>query len=102
MTHYLKFPNEEIGMQALRDFGCTIIDGNGKEQIVSASHEYTIDIVGVIYNEDYELDPETLEVSKPATAVDGWHVNFIGTLPSEWEPYLVNPSSPRRIFFGVS
>ena len=28
--------------------------------------------------------------------LDGWHVNFSGILPSEWEAYIVHPENPAR------
>ena len=101
MTYHLRFPSESAGMQALREEGFVSQDENGNDFILSASHNHAIDIVGIIYNEDWELDPETLEVAKPATAIEGWHINYIGSLPSSWEQYLVTPKTPRRVFFGV-
>lgn len=88
-------------MQALRAQNFFAKDVEGQETLISATHDYAIDIVGIIYNEDWELNPDTLEISKPPSAVNGWHLNYLGKIPSGWEQYLVYPNTPRRVFFGV-
>jgi hypothetical protein len=63
------------------------------------THQWGVDEIGIIYNDDGVYDPETGEELVPPTPMDGWHVNCISeTLPEELEDYLVRPSSPVRIF----
>lgn len=62
------------------------------------THEWAIDDIGILYNNDAVVDPETFELITPPTPMEGWHVNFIGTLPEGWDQYLVAPRNPRRMF----
>ena len=77
MTHYIRFPDAVTGMTALDDAGLLDEDLNP----ITASHAHAIDVVGVI--------PDLL----------GWHVNYIGELPDEWEEFVVNPDQPVQVFF---
>ena len=79
MTHYLRFPDEATGMAALDAAG--LLDGNTSE-VLTASHTHAIDVVGLI--------PDLL----------GWHINYVGELPTDWDQYLVTPQQPYRIFFN--
>jgi hypothetical protein len=76
MTHYLRFPDAVAGMVALDDAGLLDDDLNP----ITASHTHALDVIG--------------EIPKYA----GWHVNFSGKLPEEWEEYVVTPLNPIRIF----
>jgi hypothetical protein len=62
------------------------------------THEWAIDDVGVIYNNDAVLDPDTGAIVTPATPMAGYHVNYIGPLPEGWDAFLVAPASPYRVF----
>lgn len=77
MTHYLRFPDAETGMKALDDAG--LLDGD--LQFITASHNHALDVIGEI--------PD----------FDGWHVNYMGSLPEGWVDYTVTPEQPVRIFF---
>jgi hypothetical protein len=59
-----------------------------------------MDVIGTI-SEGGAYDLETGEELEPPTVLDGWHVNYIGTLPDGWEQYVVLPASPVRKFAGV-
>jgi len=61
------------------------------------THDHAMDIVGVIYNNDAVVDPDGTVVT-PATPMAGWHVNFIGVLPTGWDAFLVTPVAPYRVF----
>jgi hypothetical protein len=93
MTHYLRFPDEATGMAALRDAGFVVIDEDGIEQIITATHTYAVDPIGIIIR--FDQGTET-----PVT-LPGWHVNLIGDLPTGWQPYVVQPLHPVRVFAGV-
>lgn len=65
-----------------------------------ASHEHAMDIIGTIIKGG-KWNYETGEELEPPTVLDGWHVNYIGTLPDGWNQYLVSPENPVRKFAGV-
>ena len=93
MTHYLRFPTKQIAMQLLEEAGFLDEDKN----IIFCTHNYAIDIVNTIV-EGGEYDEEGNVITQPVT-LSGWHINYAGELPSEWEQYLVNPEEPVRVFF---
>jgi hypothetical protein len=61
------------------------------------THDWAIDDVGTIYNDDAVVDPDGTVVT-PATPMAGWHVNFVGVLPTGWDAFLVSPAAPYRVF----
>lgn len=101
MTNYLRFPNETAAMAAIEAAGFTAIDEDGTVAIIRDTHDYSLDPVGVLCNNDAVVDPGTNEIISPATPIEGWHVNYIGTLPEGWEAFAVKPRAPRRKFAGV-
>lgn len=76
MTHYLRFPDAVAGMAALDDAGLLAGDLNP----ITASHSHALDVIGLI------------------DGCSGWHVNYLGELPSDWTVYLVTPAEPVRVF----
>jgi hypothetical protein len=95
MTHYLRFPSQSTGMAALAAAGFITTDESGASVVITASHTHALDVIGTITG---EYAPETGEVITPSTALDGWHVNYIGALPESWGEFLVYPSHPNRVF----
>ena len=93
-TTYLRFPDEATGMVALYDAG--LLDSYTSE-VITASHTHAIDVIGPI-SIGGTYDPDTGDIITPPTLLPGWHVNFIGELPEEWEQYVVMPEQPVRIF----
>lgn len=93
MTYYLKFPTKQIAMQLLEEVGFLDEDKN----IISCTHEYAIDVVNTIV-EGGQYDGEGDVITEPIT-LKGWHINYVGKLPSDWEQYLVTPEEPVRVFF---
>ena len=77
MTHFIRFPDAETGMKALDDAG--LLDGD--LQFITASHNHALDVIGDI--------PD----------IDGWHVNYVGSLPEGWADSIVTPEQPVRVFF---
>ena len=120
ITYYLRFPSQDDWEQAAAAIGLRVnnpilieeekIDPDTGEIIHPVyednwswlpmyTHQWGVDEIGIIYNDDGVYDPETGEELVPPTPMDGWHVNCISeTLPEELEDYLVRPSSPVRIF----
>ena len=93
MTYYLKFPTKQIAMQLLEEAGFLDEDKN----IIFCTHNYSIDIVNTIV-ENGQYDEEGNTIIQPVK-LNGWHINYIGELPSNWEQYLVTPETPVRVFF---
>ena len=96
MTHYLKFESEEQMSIALSDYY------DDEDNFLSGNHEYTFDIVGLIYRatEETETDEEGNEYPV-MEAIEGWHVNYLGDLPEALVSYeLEEPSTPARVFAG--
>lgn len=99
-TTYLRFPSQDVWKQAATAVGVlSVVDG--EEQWSYYTHDWAVDDVGVIYNDDGVYDPDTGDVITPPTPMDGWHVNYkAATLPSDLEAYVVTPNSPHRKFAG--
>jgi hypothetical protein len=103
VTSYLRFPDETTFCSAALVAGFySEPEGDNPGGYIQYSHDHAMDIVGILYNDDAIADPETGEIITPVSPVEGWHVNFIGTLPEGWEQYLVVPRNPRRKFAGDS
>jgi hypothetical protein len=83
-THYLRFPDELTGMAALAAAGFTATDEDGATVVVTASHSHALDVIGPLWIGGILLE--------------GWHVNYIGTLPDDWQQYIVMPKRPARVF----
>jgi hypothetical protein len=96
-TTYLRFPDEATGMAALQVAGFTATDEDDNTVVITASHTHALDLIGPI-SIGGEYDPETGEVITPPTPLYGWHVNYVGDLPEEWEDYIVTPEHPSRVF----
>jgi hypothetical protein len=92
-TFYLRFPDEATFRSAAFIAGLCDEEGNYSQY----THDHAMDIVGVIYNNDAVIDPDGTVVT-PATPMAGWHVNFIGALPTGWDEFLVAPVAPYRVF----
>lgn len=97
MTHYLRFPDEKIGMAALDAAGLLFTDEDGNTSPLTASHTHALDVIGPIYRGG-TYDPDSGEVITPPTLLQGWHVNYSGELPEGWDAYAVEPLHPVRVF----
>ena len=91
--HCYKFPDRAQFRTLAAAEGLVTTD----DELITASHTHAIDEIGIIY-EGGKYDRETGEVITPPTALSGWHVNFIGTLPTGWDEFLVTPAAPYRVF----
>ena len=92
MTQFLRFPDESTWTAAATKAGFIVNDA-----LAAYTHDRAIDILGTI-TRGGEYDPETGEVIVAPTVLDGWHVNFAGTLPDGWDEFLVEPVNPYRVF----
>jgi hypothetical protein len=92
MTHYLRFPSEATGLAALEATGLLTEGGFP----ITASHSHALDVIGIITRGgEYDEDGNVLV---PPTVLDGWHVNYIGELPNDWDQYVVQPTQPVRVW----
>jgi hypothetical protein len=115
---YIRLNSEADTLTALaafchQDTQTTVDDETGEETVtnvgepylITATHDYAIDIVGVIYKPTGEMltDAEGNEYPEMAP-LDGWHINIrligdadrskIDTLSE----YLVEPKTPMRVW----
>ena len=96
-----RFPDEATGMAALDAAGLIAADEDGNKRPITASHHHALDIVATI-TKGGEWDPETGEVIVQPTVIDGWHVNYLGVVPDDWEQYAVWPRNPTRQWAAAS
>lgn len=100
MTHYLRFTDEATFQASAETAGFYIpATDEEPEYYICYTHDHSMDIVGVIYNDDGVYNDDGEVVTSP-TPMAGWHVNFKGTLPDGWSANLVTPQTPYRIFAG--
>ena len=97
---FFRFTDEAAWLTAARDAGfmVTVTDdeGNETEQLQAYTANRAIDVVGTI-TEGGEWDEDGNEVVAP-TVLPGWHVNYLGDLPTGWEQFEVTPTTPSRVF----
>ena len=103
---FFRFTDEAAWLTAARDAGfmstVPVYDEEGSEtgteEVLQAyTADHAIDVIGTLYNDDGVYNDDG-EVVTPATAMAGFHVNYLGSLPDGWEQYEVTPVSPYRIF----
>jgi len=90
--NFLRFPDADTWLVAATEAGFIVDD-----TLVAYTHTHAIDVVGTI-SIGGTYDPETGDVITPPTVLDGWHVNYQGDLPDDWEQYVVSPEQPVRVW----
>ena len=98
-TTYLRFPSQDVWKQVATAVGVLNVV-EGEEQWSYYTHDWAVDDVGVIYNDDGVYDPDTGDVITPLTPMDGWHVNFKSDKDIDWSGFPVHPQTPYRVFAG--
>ena len=101
---YFKWSSEKTWITAAKKAGfyktVTEEDDEGKEttsEVLDAyTHEHSIDVVGVIYKGG-KWDDEGKEIEAPVKQA-GFHVNYLGPLPTGWDKKSVSPKTPARVF----
>ena len=91
MTHFLRFPDEATWTAAATEAGFIVDDA-----LAAYTHDRAIDVVGTI-TRGGEYDEDGKVIVAP-TVIDGWHVNYQGTLPDGWDEYVVSPEHPARVW----
>ena len=98
---FFRFADEAAWVTAAKAAGfyVTVTDEEGVESEVLQAYtaNHAIDVIGTLYNNDGVYDEEGEVVTAP-TAMTGFHVNFLGTLPEGWDAYEVTPEQPKRVF----
>ena len=97
---FFRFTDEAAWLAAATTAGfiTTVTDdeGNESEQLQAYTHTHAIDVVGVI-NVGGEWDEEGNETVAP-TPLEGFHINYVGDLPTGWEAFEVTPGNPYCVF----
>ena len=100
---FFRFTDEAAWLTAARAAGfmTTVTDEEGVESEVLQAYtaDHAIDVIGTLYN-DNGVYADDGEVVTPATAMAGFHVNYIGDLPDGWDAFEVTPEQPKRVFAG--
>jgi hypothetical protein len=91
-----RFPDEQVFLSLAEVEGLVTIDENGKKSLITNTHSYSLDPVGII-TEGGTYDAEGNVIEAP-TVLAGWHVNYAGDPPEAWEQYLVTPQHPARVW----
>ncbi|MDF1733205.1 MAG: hypothetical protein P1U49_17010 [Minwuia sp.] len=89
VNHYLKFPDEATAANVLDGVGIAL----------TPTPDQDIDFVGTVWS-TAELD-DNGDVTVPATAMAGWHVNLRlrnTDLPTALVPFSLFPTTPFRRF----
>ena len=94
---YFRFADEAAWITAAKTAGFYVTDPDtGTELLKAYTSNHAIDVIGII-SEGGEWDDNDNEIEAP-TVLSGWHVNYLGNLPTGWESYEVTPSTPYRVF----
>ena len=107
---YLRFPDEQTFRREVRstDFWqweTVLVDGGPDAGMVPVQADagtfvmsnmgHAFDLVGTIVVPRRDADGGIVPDGGIET-LDGYHVNFSGILPSQWESYIVSPDNPVR------
>lgn len=72
----LNAPTEEDAKEAARQLEPSFALITGEDEWIEASERHALDVIGTVYNDDAETDPETGDIITPATAQPGWFANL--------------------------
>ena len=89
-----RFPDEATFMTS-----CEALGWVSEGVLTAYTHDRAIDVLGCIQTVPGTYDEEGNELTPPVMDMCH-HVNFQGVHPVEWDPYVVLPNSPSRVFAG--
>lgn len=96
MTIFLRFESKEQWESFQSIAYDTFCGYDGKDTLVAKSG-FTFDVIGDLYSEGiYDVGGNVIT---PPVLLPGYHVNMLGEVPEEFNPFVLNPTSPRRRFF---
>ena len=103
IDYYLKFSTEQEAFQAFKEAGYTSQDEEGNEFVISATHDYCVDLVGTITKGGkWEYQGEEFVTIEEPIVLDGYHVNvriLRGVIADNLREFVINnPKTPYRIF----
>lgn len=99
---YLKFPSRETAVALAEQFGLYVVDSQGGELLISASHQMAIDVVGTVYEPTGNTVTNNGMTSPEMAPVPGWHINIrvlddAYPVPTEvLAPFLITPGPTHR------
>ena len=100
-----RFPDEPTWIAAGLAAGIyvkePVLDDDGNEtgeelKLVGYTQSYACDVIGRI-TRGGEWDEDGNVITEPEV-LDGWHINYQGEVPDEWEQYAVWPENPVRVW----
>ena len=104
LDYYLRFTTEEEAFQAFKEAGYTSQDENGKEYIISATHQVCVDVIGDIYiggKWDMNEQGEMITIEEPVK-LEGYHANvrvLSGDIADNLRSFVIDtPNNLYRIF----
>lgn len=103
IDYFLRFSTEEEAFSAFQEAGYTSKDDSGKEFIISATHSYCVDVIGIITEGglvEYQ-NGEFVTVEEPVV-LDGYHANvriLSGDIADCLKSFVITrPQTPYRLF----
>lgn len=102
-TRFFKFPNVETAFELAKQNGLTTKDENNQDILIRFSHEYAIDVIGILNSPSGNILTTENGIEYPEMIpVDGWHINVRvsdgNIIPDEFLQYEIFPNSPSRDF----
>lgn len=103
LDYYLKFSTEQEAFQAFQEAGYTSQDEEGNEFVISATHDYCVDLVGTITKGGkWEYQGEEFITIEEPIVLEGYHANvriLKGDIADNLRAFVIdNPKTPYRIF----
>ncbi len=115
VNHFLRFVDEyawrdyatangiltQVDTPVLDDDGNDTGEAKTEDQWSYFTHDHAIANIGVLYNNDAVIDPDTGDVITPATVKPGWHVNWkAASFPADINDYSLTPAHPQQVWAG--
>mgnify|MGYP000553614794 CR=1 FL=1 len=102
-TRFFTFPDMETSFNLAYAAGLTYQDEHNEPRLKTYTHDYAIDVVGIIYKPTGVMLEGADGLYYPEQApIPGWHVNVRilsgDPLPESFTQYEVFPSTPAREF----
>lgn len=103
IDYYLRFTTEQEAFQAFKEAGYTSQDENENEFVISATHDYCIDLIGIIIEGGkWEYQGEEFICTEEPITLEGYHANvrmMRGDIADNLREFVIDvPQTPYRIF----
>lgn len=101
-TRFYSFATQQDFISEYTAKGLTTKNEHNEDVLVTATHDYSIDVVGVIYKPTGEMIEGEDGLFFPEQApIAGYHVNVVSVEPIFDAQFEVFPTTPARVFGGV-